>query len=91
LITRLSNLSLIQVRPTSAIVKYAGPGFDPLAAGRALQVDAVLDGSIRHAGERLRVTVQLVSVEHDTPLWAEKFDEQFTDIFAVEDHRRTGG
>lgn len=85
LITRLSNLSLIQVRPTSAIVKYAGQASDPLVAGRALQVDAVLDGSIRRAGERLRVTVQLVSVEHDTPLWAEKFDEQFTDIFAVED------
>ena len=85
LITRLSHLSLIQVRPTSAIVQLAGQPFDSLAVGRELQVDAVLDGSIRRAGEHLRVNVQLVSVAHDTPLWAEKFDEQFTNIFAVED------
>lgn len=85
LITRLSNLSLIQIRPTSAIVKYAGQTFESLAVGRELQVDAVLDGSIRRAGEQLRVTVQLVSVAQGTPLWAEKFDERFTNIFAVED------
>ncbi|MGH9801858.1 MAG: hypothetical protein ACRD82_15965, partial [Blastocatellia bacterium] len=84
-ITRLGNLRLIQVRPTAAIVKYASSDCDPLAAGRELQVDAVLDGSIRRLDERIRVTVQLVSVQNEAPLWAGKFDERFTDIFAVED------
>lgn len=85
LITRLGNLSLIQVRPTAAIVKYDLADFNSLKAGRELGVDAVLDGSIRRADGRIRVTVQLVSVHKEAPLWAEKFDERFTDIFAVED------
>jgi DNA-binding winged helix-turn-helix (wHTH) protein/tetratricopeptide (TPR) repeat protein len=85
LITRLGNLSLMQVRPTAAIVKYAASDSDALAAGRELEVDAVLDGSIRRAADRVRVTVQLVSVQNAAPLWAAKFDERFTNIFAVED------
>lgn len=85
LITRLSNIRQIAVRPTSAVMKYAGTGHDPAAAGRHLKVEAVLDGAIQRSGERVRVTVQLVSTSEETPLWAGKFDEMFTDIFAVED------
>lgn len=85
LITRLSNLGLLHVRPTAAIVKYDSAPCDPIAAGRELQVDAVLDGSLRRVLERLRVTVQLISVRNEAPLWAAKFDERFTDIFTVED------
>ncbi|PYT07208.1 MAG: hypothetical protein DMF60_07560 [Acidobacteria bacterium] len=85
LITRLSNIRQIAVRPTSAVTKYAGANDDPAAAGRALKVEAVLAGAIQRSAERVRVTVQLVSVSTETPLWAEKFDESFTDIFAVED------
>jgi TolB-like protein/Tfp pilus assembly protein PilF len=85
LITRLSNIRQIAVRPTSAVMKYTGAGHDPAAAGRQLKVEAVLDGAIQRSGERVRVTVQLVSVSEEKPLWAGKFDEMFTDIFAVED------
>jgi TolB-like protein len=85
LITKLSNLRKIVVRPTSAVLKYTGPGHDPLAVGRELSVDSVLDGKIQKLGDRVRVTVQLVRVRDGLPLWAEKFDEQFTSIFAVED------
>lgn len=85
LITRLSNIKSLAVRPTSAVLKYATPERDAAAAGRELQVGLVLEGSIRRAGERLRATVQLVSVEDGRSLWAERFDEQFTDIFKVED------
>lgn len=85
LITRLSNIRQIAVRPTNAVMKYAGVSDDPAAAGRALRVEAVLAGTIRRSAERVRVTVQLVSVSSETPLWAEKFDEMFTDIFGVED------
>jgi TolB-like protein/Tfp pilus assembly protein PilF len=84
LITRLTNIRQVTVRPTSAVMKYAGAQ-DAAAAGRELRVEAVLEGAIQRSGERVRVTVQLVSASDETPLWAGKFDEMFTDIFAVED------
>jgi len=85
LITRLSNLLEIKVRPTSAVLKYSDGSKQTVEAGRELGVEAVLEGSIRRSGESLRVTVQLVRVEDGSPLWAEKFDERFTDIFKIED------
>lgn len=85
LITRLSNLRRVVVRPTSAVLKYGSGNPDPVAAGRALGVESVLEGSIRRAGGRIRVTVQLVSVADGASLWAEKFDEKFTDILSVQE------
>lgn len=85
LITRLSKVNRIGVRPTSAIARYAGSNLDAVAAGKELGVQSVLDGNIQRDGDRIRVTVQLVSVEDGASLWAERFDEQFTDIFSVED------
>ncbi|HEY2973139.1 MAG TPA: winged helix-turn-helix domain-containing protein [Pyrinomonadaceae bacterium] len=85
LITRLSRLRQVDVRPTSAVRRYAGLEQDAMAAGREQRVDAVLDGSIQRAGERIRVTVRLVSVADGRQLWADKFDEKFTDIFGVQD------
>jgi DNA-binding winged helix-turn-helix (wHTH) protein/tetratricopeptide (TPR) repeat protein len=84
LITRLSNLRQVPVRPTSSVRKYGG-AHDPVSAGRELGVEWVLDGSVQKAGRRIRVTVQLVNVADGVVLWAEKFDEKFTDIFTVED------
>lgn len=85
LITQLSNIRQIIVRPTSAVLKYGGATQDLLAAGRELGVDALLDGKFQRADGRLRVTVQLVSVRDGAPLWADKFDEQFTNMLAVQD------
>ena len=85
LITRLSNIRQIAVRPTSAVLKYDGRDHDTVSAGRALEVEAVLDGAIQRSGDRVRVTVQLVSVSTEASLWARKFDEMFTDLFSVED------
>jgi TolB-like protein len=85
LITRLSNAQQITVRPTSSIVKYNHAAQDLFIIGQELRVDAVLEGSIRRQEPRIRVTVQLVSIKEEATLWAGKFDESFTDIFAVED------
>jgi DNA-binding winged helix-turn-helix (wHTH) protein/Tfp pilus assembly protein PilF len=85
LITRISNLNQIVVRATSAVRKYADGEENPIAAGQELEVSSVLDGSIQKFGKRIRVTVQLVNVHSGVSLWAEKFDERFTNIFAVED------
>lgn len=85
LITRLSRLRQIAVRPLSAIRKYTSLEQDALAAGRELKVDAVLDGHIQRAGERVRVTVRLVNISDGATIWAETLDERFTDLFTVED------
>jgi DNA-binding winged helix-turn-helix (wHTH) protein/TolB-like protein/Flp pilus assembly protein TadD len=85
LITRLGNTGKIIVRPTSAIQKYAGDTLSPQAAGREQGVDAVLDGRIQRAGNRVRITVQLIRVRDGVQLWGETFDKEFTNIFALED------
>ena len=85
LITKLSNIREINIRPTSAVRKYGAHDQNPVAAGRDLGVEAVIEGSVQRVGERVRLTVQLVSVQDGAPLWAEKFDEHFTNIFAVQD------
>lgn len=85
LITKLSNLGRIAVRPTSAVIRYTDAAKDPLAAGRELGVDAVLDGYVQRTGDRLRVTVQMIRTSDGTTLWADTFDERFTDIFAMQD------
>jgi DNA-binding winged helix-turn-helix (wHTH) protein/TolB-like protein/Flp pilus assembly protein TadD len=85
LITKLSSVRQINVRPTSSILKFTNAGQDASAAGRELGVDSVLDGRVQKSGERIRVTVQLVRSSDGAPLWADKFDEKYTNIFAVED------
>jgi DNA-binding winged helix-turn-helix (wHTH) protein/tetratricopeptide (TPR) repeat protein len=85
LITRLSGLKQIIVRPTSAVRKYGALDQDPIAAGREQRVDAVLDASIQRDCERIRVTVRFMNVEDGSQLWAYTCDEQCTDIFAVQD------
>jgi DNA-binding winged helix-turn-helix (wHTH) protein/TolB-like protein/Tfp pilus assembly protein PilF len=85
LITRLSNLKQVIVRPTSSIVKYAGAGVDPIGVGRDLGVDSVLEGSVQKSGGTIRVTVRLLRVSDGVPIWADKFDESFTNIFSVQD------
>ncbi|HXM42781.1 MAG TPA: winged helix-turn-helix domain-containing protein [Bryobacteraceae bacterium] len=84
-ITKLSNIRQLVVRPTSSIQQYAGASADPWAAGRELDVEAVLEGQVQQSGDRIRVTVQLLRVADRRPLWAETFDESFTGIFAIED------
>jgi DNA-binding winged helix-turn-helix (wHTH) protein/tetratricopeptide (TPR) repeat protein len=85
IIIKLSNLGRINVRPTGAVLKYVNAGHDILTIGRELKVEALLDGRVQKAGRRVRVTVQLVNVGDGATIWAEKFDEEFTDIFTVQD------
>ncbi|HWO33676.1 MAG TPA: tetratricopeptide repeat protein [Candidatus Acidoferrum sp.] len=85
LITKLGNTGKIVTRPTSAIQKYAGGAQDARAAGLEQGVDAVLDGRIQRDGDRVRLTVQLTRVRDGVQLWADSFDENFTDVFALED------
>ncbi len=84
-ITRLNQVRQLIVRPTSSVLRYADLKTDPLQAGRNLGVESVLDGKVQKLGDRIRVTVQMLDVKDGRPLWAETFDEDFTNVFNVED------
>jgi len=85
LITKLSNITQVSVVPTGLVRKYASLTQDPIAAGNELKVDSVLEGSVQKLQQRIRVTVRLVRVSDRSFLWAETFDEQFADIFSLQD------
>jgi DNA-binding winged helix-turn-helix (wHTH) protein/TolB-like protein/Tfp pilus assembly protein PilF len=90
LITRLSHIPMLIVRPTSAVRRYSALDQDPLAAGRELRVDTVLDGNIHRTGDRVRVTVRLLRTSDGKSLWASQFDQNVTDLFAVQDRVADG-
>jgi TolB-like protein/Flp pilus assembly protein TadD len=85
LISRLSSIKDLKVSPFSAVRRYTRLEDEVDRAGHDLNVDAVLDGSIQKSGDRVRVSVRLVKVEGGLVIWNEQFDEQFTNIFAVQD------
>lgn len=85
LITSLSQTRQVIVRQTEAVAKYQNTGKDPLEAGREQGVDAVLEGQVQRIGDRVRVSARLVRTSDGTSLWADRFEEKFTNIFAVED------
>jgi serine/threonine protein kinase/tetratricopeptide (TPR) repeat protein len=84
LITRLSKVRRFVVRPTSSIISF-GDAIDPVRAGRELNVDYILDGNIKKAGKRLRVTVQLLNVAENAAVWATSIDETLSDVLTLED------
>lgn len=85
LITRLSKVQRLVVRPTSSVLRYHGAVIDPILAGRDLGIDYVIDGSLRRAGNRLRVTAQLLRISDGSTRWSEQFDEDSTDVLQIED------
>jgi len=85
LVNKLSNLSRLAVRPTSITRKYAAAPCDPVQIGKELSVDCVLTGAFQRVGDRIRATVQLVSVENEAVVWSDKTDDVFTDVFSIQD------
>ncbi|HEY0050994.1 MAG TPA: protein kinase [Pyrinomonadaceae bacterium] len=86
LISRLSQVKRFTVRPTSSVLRYAQEEtFDPLQAGRELNVNYVLDGWIKQFGGRIRISLQLLEVREGNVVWAGKFDEKSGDVLEIED------
>src|ERR1051326_4281201 len=85
LITRLSHLQHVSVRPMSSVQKYANNDPDPMVVGHDLSVDGVLNGRIQTVGTRLRVRAQLLSVRDRAVLWTEDFEENYAKILSVQD------
>ena len=84
-ITELARVRSLIVRPSSVIVKYQNKTIDAAEAGRDLSVDAILTATFLHAGDRLRVTAQLLDVRTSEILWSESIDAEFSDIIGVQD------
>lgn len=84
-ITELAQIKSLVVRPSSVIAKYQGKEVDPAEAGRELRVHAVLSAGFLRAGEKLRVTAQLLDVTSGEILWSDRIDAQGSDILALQD------
>ncbi|HET9478351.1 MAG TPA: protein kinase [Pyrinomonadaceae bacterium] len=84
-ITELARVRSLVVRPSSVIVKYQNKTVDPADAGRELRVDAILTATFLRAGDRLRVTAQLLDVRTSEILWSERIDADASDIIGVQD------
>jgi adenylate cyclase len=85
IITSLSKNRWIFVIARNSSYAYKGQPVDVSRIGRELGVRYVLEGSVRRAGERVRITAQLVEAERRTHIWAERYDRNLTDLFAVQD------
>src|SRR6266480_615237 len=85
LIAKLSTSREMIVPSLTSVRKFDDQNHDPLATGRALRVNSVLEGNLQQAGDRIRVTARLIKTADGSSLWADTFDEKFIDVFAVED------
>ena len=84
LITKLSNSREIIVTSLTSVRKFGELDQDPLAAGRALGVNSILEGNVQKSGDQIRVSARLINVADGASLWAGTFDEKFTDVFSVQ-------
>ena len=85
IITDLSKVGGLTVISRNSSFTYKGRAVDVRTVGRELAVRSVLEGSIRRAGQRVRITAQLIDAASGAHVWAERYDRDLTDIFAVQD------
>ena len=85
IITDLSKIGGLTVIARNSSFTYKGRSVDLRTVGRDLGVRSVLEGSIRRAGNRVRITAQLIDAATSTHLWADRYDRDLTDIFEVQD------
>lgn len=85
ILNELAKGTELIVRPRSSSFSFKGKSIDIPTIGESLHVTHVLDGTVRRAGQRVRVTVQLSEVETNRSVWSERYDRDLTDIFDVQD------
>ena len=85
LLTALSQVPGLRVPGRTSCFVFKGKTQDLRVIGQALNVETVLEGSVRKAGNRLRITAQLINVADGFHLWSERYDREMTDVFAIQD------
>ena len=85
ILTDLSKIRGLRVSSRNAVQRYRGQSVDIPKVAEELGVGAVLEGSVRRAGDRVRITAQLISAKDGFHLWAERYDRTLEDVFGVQE------
>jgi serine/threonine protein kinase/tetratricopeptide (TPR) repeat protein len=85
IISTLTKVPGLRVISRTSAFAFQGKGLEVTEIGRRLGVSTALEGSVRKAGERVRVTAQLVNAEDGYQLWSKRFDRELSDVFAIQD------
>jgi len=85
IINALAQLPGLRVAARTSAFSFKGKNTDLRTIGDQLNVGAVLEGSVRRAGSRIRITAQLINVADGYQLWSERYDREMTDVFAIQD------
>ncbi len=85
LINALTRVDGLQVTSRTSAFRFQGRDLDIRDIGRQLNVESVLEGSVRKAGDRVRITAQLIDVANGYHLWSERFDRRLDDVFAIQE------
>src|SRR6266576_5495611 len=85
ILNALAKVGALHVAARTSCFAFRGTSVDAREIGRRLDVEALLEGSIRKAGNRVRTTVQLIDARNGYQLWSERFDREIEDIFAIQD------
>jgi TolB-like protein/Flp pilus assembly protein TadD len=83
-LTNLSKIGDLKVISRTSVMPYRGKASNVREIGKALGVGTILEGSVRRIGNRVRVNVQLINADTDEHLWAEDYDRDLTDVFAIQ-------
>ncbi len=83
-LTNLSKIGDLKVISRTSVMPYRGKGSNVREIGKTLGVATILEGSVRRIGNRVRVNVQLINAENDEHIWAEDYDRELTDVFAIQ-------
>jgi TolB-like protein len=83
-LTNLSKIGDLKVISRTSVMSYRGKTSNVREIGKALGVATILEGSVRRIGNRVRVNVQLINAENDEHIWAEDYDRDLTDVFAIQ-------
>ena len=83
-LVNLSKLGELRVISRNSVLQYRGVPHDLRAIGTALDVYAILEGSVRRSGNRARLNVQLINTATGAQIWAENYDREITDVFAIQ-------
>jgi TolB-like protein/Flp pilus assembly protein TadD len=84
LLTNLSKIGDLKVISRTSVMPYRATQSNAREIGKALGVGTILEGSVRRVGNRVRVNVQLINVANDQHIWAEDYDRELTDVFAIQ-------
>ena len=90
LIAALRNVERLRVVPRTSSFRFRGSGLGIREIGKQLNVDCVVEGSVRKSGDKLRIMLSLINIEDELPIWSERYDRELAEVFAIQDEISQG-